>query len=578
MGSTQTICAPSPGPSPVKGEGKIVQTVHVMLNIFLTGFSYTGKSQVGRLVASSLGWDFIDTDQLIAQRAGKPIHRIFEEEGEHRFRQLEKESLKEACSREKSVVSTGGGAVLDEESRRLMLERGLVVCLDALPETIHQRLRTAQASNPSEVRPVLKAPDALARIHQLKAQRQLYYSQAHWTVHTDNLTVEETAREVVRAWNIMRGKRIENRDDPSLAAVVTYSTGSYPVLVGWGLLDELGEWLLGLDIAGQVYIITDENVFVPYVRQSQNSLQRSGIVAHVYSVPPGEASKSLEMAQHIYQWLVERKAERKHAIVAIGGGVVGDLAGYVAAIFLRGLPLVQVPTSLTAMVDAAIGGKVAVNLPQGKNLVGAFYQPAMVLADVQALSTLGRRELAEGWAEAIKHGLILDADLFQVFEERAEELMALEKEITAQVIKRSMVIKARVVSEDERETTGRRTLLNYGHTIGHALETVTGYGQYLHGEAVAVGMMGAAFISHRMGLIDQSVVERQERLLQRFGLPTTAPGVDREQVLQATTRDKKVESGAIKWVLLGDIGRAVIRRDVPQDVVEEAVDKVLGSV
>ena len=378
-------------------------------------------------------------------------------------------------------------------------------------------------------------------------------------------------------------------DDTNVAAVVTHSGGSYQVLAGWGLLDELGERLVELGIKGPVYVISDDHVFPAYGRTAQRSLQQSQIEAHSYIVPSGEPSKSLGMAEPIYHWLVERKAERGHAVVAVGGGVVGDLSGFVAATFLRGVPFVQVPTSMAAMVDASIGGKVAVNLPHGKNLVGAFYQPKLVLADVSALSTLGRRELAEGWAEAIKHGLILDAELLDVFEEHAEALMDLtapdgddalaetRRDIATVVIRRSMAIKAQVVSEDERETLGRRTLLNYGHTIGHAIEAAAGYGEYMHGEAVSVGMMGAARISQGMGMIKEDLVERQRHLLERFDLPTEAPGVDPELIFQAMSLDKKTEDGAIKWVLLEGVGGAVVRRDVPSRLVEEAVRSVCSA-
>ena len=385
-------------------------------------------------------------------------------------------------------------------------------------------------------------------------------------------------------------------EDPNLAATVTHSSGSYPILVRWGLLDELGAHLVDLGIKGPVYIISDDRVFSPYGRRAQRSLQRSRIDAHCFIIPSGEQSKSLELAEAIYTWLVERRAERGHAVIAVGGGVVGDLAGFVAATYLRGMPFIQVPTSMAAMVDASIGGKVAVNLSEGKNLVGAFYQPKMVLADVSALATLGKRELAEGWAEAIKHGLILDAELFDIFEEHAEEFSAMntpgigsgtpsqgvtdkmekERDISTEVIRRSMAIKARVVSEDERETLGLRILLNYGHTIGHALEAATGYGQYLHGEAVSVGMMGAAHISWRMGLIPEEVVWRQKRLLERFNLPTAALDVEPRRVFEAMSLDKKTEGGSIRWVVLEGVGKAAVRRDVPTELVEEALQSVLG--
>lgn len=363
--------------------------------------------------------------------------------------------------------------------------------------------------------------------------------------------------------------------DTDLAATVHHSGGSYPVVAGWGVIDRLGERLAELGIKSPAYIITDENVMNPYGRAAQRSLQRSGIAAHCFIIPPGEPSKNFQLAQHIYEWLVGLKAERGQAIIAVGGGVVGDLAGFVASTFLRGVPFIQVPTSMAAMVDASIGGKVAVNLPQAKNLVGAFYQPQAVLADVKALSTLGKRELSEGWAEAIKHGLILDADLLDIFEEHAEALMAVEPEISTEVIQRSMAIKAGVVSQDERETLGIRILLNYGHTIGHALESSTEYGRFMHGEGVAIGMMGAARMAQKMGMIPQELVDRQRTILQRFNLPVKASGVSVEQIRHAMSLDKKVQSGTNRWVMLEDVGQAVVRQDVPWELVEETLAELI---
>jgi 3-dehydroquinate synthase len=226
---------------------------------------------------------------------------------------------------------------------------------------------------------------------------------------------------------------------------------------------------------------------------------------------------------------------------------------------------------MAAMVDASIGGKVAVNLPQAKNLVGAFYQPKAVLADVQALSTLGKRELAEGWAEAIKHGLILDANLVDVFEEHAEALMNVEPEISTEVIRRSMAIKADIVSQDERETLGIRILLNYGHTIGHALESTTEYGKFMHGEGVSIGMMGVARMGQQLGMISEDVVARQRKLLQRFNLPIKAVGIPVDDIRLAMSLDKKVQSGTNRWVMLESVGTAVVRQDIPWDIVEDTL-------
>ncbi|MBM3943672.1 MAG: 3-dehydroquinate synthase [SAR202 cluster bacterium] len=364
--------------------------------------------------------------------------------------------------------------------------------------------------------------------------------------------------------------------DVDLAATVHHSGGSYPVVAGWGIIDQLGPRLKELGVKSPAYIITDSNVMNPHGRRVQRALEAGGIAAHCFILPAGESSKSFELAQAIYQWLVGLRAERGQAIIAVGGGVVGDLAGFVAATFLRGVPFIQVPTSMAAMVDASIGGKVAINLPQGKNLVGAFYQPRGVFADVQTLATLGRRELAEGWAEAIKHGFILDPALVDLFEEHAEALMEVSPEISTEVIRRSMAIKAGVVSQDERETLDIRILLNYGHTIGHALEACTEYGRFLHGEGVSIGMMGAARIARELGMIGQDVVDRQRRLLERFSLPVRAHGVTVEQVLRPMSLDKKVQGGANRWVLLERVGKAVVRRDVPRELVEATVRELVS--
>ncbi|HEV2236915.1 MAG TPA: 3-dehydroquinate synthase, partial [Ktedonobacterales bacterium] len=264
--------------------------------------------------------------------------------------------------------------------------------------------------------------------------------------------------------------------------------------------------------------------------------------------------------------------ERGEAVIALGGGVVGDLAGYAAATYLRGLPLVQVPTSLLAQVDASIGGKVGIDHPRGKNLIGAFHQPRLVLADPATLLTLPPRARREGWAEVVKHGVALDADYFATLERDADILAALDPAATTTAIAASVQLKATVVERDEREgAAGARQLLNYGHTIAHALEAVTGYGAWLHGEAVAVGMTVAARIGARLGVTPPAVVRRQDALLARFGLPVRCPGVAAAALLRATLWDKKVRGGAVRWVLPTAIGAAIVRGDVPEEVVRDAL-------
>jgi 3-dehydroquinate synthase len=541
-------------------------------NIFITGFSGSGKTTVSREVARRLGWKLVDLDEEIVRAGGKSLEAIFADDGETRFRQLEHDCLETVSRGERQVVSTGGGIVMDERNRMVMGRTGVVVCLEAQPETILDRLEgEAGEGRGPVVRPMLEAPDPMARVRSLKAERQSAYALADWTVHTDRLTPGEAAAEVARGWTVLTGAASEYSNGSDLAAIVRTAAGNYPVWVGWGILDRLGERVARAVGPSAAYIISDEGVYAQ-ARRAQLSMEAAGIPTHTFFIPPGEATKTLDTARLIYGWLADRRAERGHVIVAVGGGVVGDLAGFVAATHLRGMPLVQVPTSLLAMMDAAIGGKVAVDLPQGKNLVGAFHQPRFVLADVQALETLPRRELRSGWAEAIKHGLILDEALLASFESAKAAISRLDRDVTADVIRRSVAIKADVVSQDERETLGIRVLLNYGHTIGHAIETATGYGTYLHGEAVSVGMMGAAQISRAMGMLSADEVERQGAVLGAFGLPLGyGEDVDPGAVTAAMQSDKKTASGTIRWVLLDGIGSAVTRSDVPDELVQEAL-------
>lgn len=535
-------------------------------NIILIGFSTTGKSRVGREVAKLLGWGFVDLDDDIVKLTDKPIAQIFAQEGEEYFRQIERQELARACKQKNVVVVTGGGAILDPRNRELMSRSGMVVCLEAKVETIYQRVvQDTAISGP--LRPLLAVSDPLQRIQSLKEFRQPYYAIADWTIHTDNLTVEEVAQEIIRGWQYWsrsHSHEISYYQDPDFACEVRTATERYPVFVGWDLLGSLGKHMRQSGLSGAAYIISDEMVFPLYGAEAEKFLREAKYAVDFFVLPPGEATKSVDGAVRIYDFLVGHRAERGDTIIALGGGVIGDLAGFVAATFLRGLPLVQVPTSLIAMVDASVGGKVAVNHPQGKNLIGAFYQPHMVLVDVQALATLPRRELTSGWAEVIKHGLVLDPSLFEFLEKQTEGLKRLEPAATTEAIKRSVALKAAIVSEDEKER-GRRTLLNYGHTIAHSLEAATGYQRFLHGEAVAIGMTGAALLSQRLGFLSSEIVERQRSLLRRFDLPISCSTIDLAGVLQAMELDKKMKGKSIRWVLLQDIGQPVIKDGVPAE-------------
>ena len=544
-------------------------------NIYLTGFSGSGKTTVGKQVAAMTGWTYHDTDDEIVTATGRAIEDIFREDGEAAFRKLERSVLESVSQGERQVVSTGGGIVVDERNRRTMEATGIIVCLEARADTIYRRLSGPEETHDEQVvRPLLQDSDPLRRIISLKSERQALYALAHWTVHTDELSIPEAASEVVRARDICLNRTNSAPTlDTDLAATVRTSSGDYPVWVGWGLSHSVGERVKSLIDPGAAYVITD-NFVHRHARTVQMSMEAAGIPSHIFVMESGERHKSLDTLSHIYRWLAERKAERRHLIVAVGGGVVGDVAGYAAATYLRGMPVVQAPTTLVAMMDAAVGGKTAVDLPQGKNLVGAFKQPEFVLADVEALSTLPERALVSGWAEAIKHALILDEPLLRVFEENVDSIRSLEPETASDALRRSVAIKADVVSRDERETLGIRALLNYGHTTAHALEAVTGYERYLHGEAVSIGMMAAADISENMGLLSDDDVVRQRSVLAAYGLPLKYRDADPSAIRDAMSMDKKTVGGRIRWVLLDGIGNALTRSDVPPEFIDQALREV----
>lgn len=320
-------------------------------------------------------------------------------------------------------------------------------------------------------------------------------------------------------------------------------------------------------------IVTDANV-APLATAYEQSLSGVGIATERVVVAPGEASKSIASASAIYDRLIEIKADRRTPIIAIGGGVIGDLAGFVAATFARGVPLVMVPTTLLAQVDSSVGGKVGVNHPLAKNIIGAFHQPAGVWIDPKTLATLPARELRSGIAEVIKYGVIKDASLFMTLEERIERLLGLEPESVREAVAVCCRIKAEVVAGDEREETGLRAILNFGHTVGHAIEAAAGYGRYLHGEAVAAGMVAEAELALRIGRLDAAAVDRLRRLVVRSGLPDRAPGLDPAALIEAMSRDKKNRGGRIGFVLPNAIGSVELSNDVPDRLVLETIESL----
>lgn len=332
----------------------------------------------------------------------------------------------------------------------------------------------------------------------------------------------------------------------------------YSITVGWGYLGEVGKMAADLGVGNHMAIVTNPSVKRLYGRQVSESLRGAGIKTFLIEVPDGERYKTMKWVGHIHDRLVREKCERGSCLMALGGGVIGDMTGFAAATFLRGISYIQVPTTLAAQVDASIGGKTGVNHPRGKNLIGAFYQPRAVFIDLSTLSTLKRREFLSGMAEVVKYGVIADEGFFSYVEKNAHNVLALEQGVLLNVVKRSCEIKAAVIQKDERES-GERRILNYGHTIGHALEAATDYRKYLHGEAVAIGMAAAARLSRVLGLCDEATVTRQVQLLRAFSLPTIFPRVEKNKLLAAMEHDKKVKGGNINCVLAEKIGHVCVR-------------------
>jgi len=346
---------------------------------------------------------------------------------------------------------------------------------------------------------------------------------------------------------------------------------SYDIQIGAGTLAEAGRFLSERGKVTHVVLITDEHVQKPYAMRVAESLGEQDIEVDVISIEPGEESKSLDVAASLWQGLLELGADRKSVVVAVGGGVVGDLAGFIAATYARGLRFLQVPTSLLAQVDSSVGGKVGINLPTAKNMVGAFLQPLGVLIDTATLDTLPPREFRSGLGEVVKYGVILDAELFDYLEGHAAALLQRDAATLVHVIARCCRLKADVVQRDEREESGHRAVLNYGHTFGHALESLTGYGKLLHGEAVAIGMHCAARLAEQLGRVDAALVRRQRELLEALGLSVQLPKLDRQQIVAAMMHDKKVEHGRLRLVLPRRLGSVELVDDVSEADIRAAL-------
>ncbi len=515
-------------------------------HIFLYGAPGSGKSFLGEKLALALALNFVDLDHEIEKSYGKAIPDIFRQEGEDVFRRLESEALLKACqSNQISVVALGGGALLKAENAEFAARHGKIIVLSASEESLLQNISSQKNDRP------LLAGDSQIRLHELVEERSEHYSQFP-TIQVDGQTAEES----VALLQVQAG-----------CFRITGMGAAYAVEVNTRILQQAGQILQREGLRGPVLIVSDDNVAPLYAESVQKSLNASGYDAQLLVLPAGEMQKNLAAIEIIWQAALSAGLERSSTILALGGGVVSDLAGFAAATYMRGIRWVVCPTSLLAMVDASLGGKTGFDLPQGKNLVGAFHSPALVLADPLCLQSLPLVEIRNGMAEVLKHGIISSAHLLELscqpdWQSKLGEIVPL-----------AMRTKINVLRQDPYER-GVRAVLNFGHTIGHAIELVSGF-TLRHGEAVAIGMLVETRLAVKMGLAEDSLPLRIEECLSFHSLPTNIPaGLETDAILKAMTTDKKKTAGEVKFVLPQRVGEVSYGHGVDLKLVSEVIESI----
>ena len=497
-----------------------------MSHILLYGPVGAGKSTVGKILARNLNLPFVDSDQVIETSSGMSISQIMSQQGERVARDLETAALKQIITNKESVIALGGGALLRDENRALVERNGKVIFLVAELEMLLGRLHSD-----SNKRPLL-AGDLREKLTFLLAKRKEHY---------DSFPLRFDANQAPEkiAWQIQ----------VALGRFHLAAMGEYDVVVQNGGIDRLGEMLKlrGLHIP---IIVTDRNIAQFHAERVITSLKNAGFDPKTITLPAGEAHKNLDTVSALWNSFLKNGLNRKSTVIALGGGVIGDMAGFAASTYMRGIHWVCVPTTLLSLVDASLGGKTGFDLPEGKNLIGSFYPPKLVLADPQVLTTLPEVEFVSGLAEVVKHGIISDPELFDVCARGIEYV----KDNLEQIVKRAMAVKIKIIEEDPYEK-GIRAMLNFGHTVGHAVELVSKF-ELRHGEAVAIGMVVEAKHAEKIGLSNKGLSKKIENALCALGLPVDIPkDLLREEIIHAMRRDKKKNANAIRFALPVEIGK-----------------------
>lgn len=496
--------------------------------IFIYGPPGSGKSSLGRRLAHELRLSFVDLDEIITIQSGMTIADIFKQEGEARFRERESVLLEDVVNEGVDVVALGGGALLDAQNRSLVESSGIVLCLAASEKKLLDRLSVDENERP------LISENVPKRLKTLLEDRVEHYASFQLRLNTTESSLESLTRRA----QVMLGM-----------FHVTGMGEGYDVRVGVGGLKYLGDALTLRGLNGPVVIVSDNNVAGYYLDQAINTLENSGYVVKTAVCPAGEEYKTIGTVETLWNMFLDAGLERRSTVVALGGGVIGDLAGFAAATYKRGVPWVVVPTSLLAMCDASLGGKTGADLPQGKNLIGAFHPPGLVFIDSTTLGTLPEEELRNGMAEVAKHGIIGDHGLFEVCNQGWETLTA----NWVEVIRRAIAVKVQVIQNDPYEK-GERAVLNLGHTLGHAIEAVTDY-KIRHGEAVSIGMAASTRLAVRLGIAEPGVEAIILETLKGLGLPTEIPGdIDHTRLRDLMMLDKKRIRGKIQMIMPVRIG------------------------
>ena len=537
--------------------------------IVLVGIMAAGKTSVGKRLAARLGLPFVDADTEIEMAAGMTIPEIFDKHGEAHFRDGERRVVARLLNGGPKIVATGGGAFMNAATRERIAQSGISVWLKPELDVLMKRVR----KRPN--RPLLQTADPEATMRRFMEERYPVYSQADITILSRDgpheLVLDEILGAVARCLGVsaFRQTRVETPGDLDQPTRISVDLGAraYDILIGKNLILDTGARIAALAPGSACAIVTDTNVAGRHLAALEASLSRHGVRHAAIVIPPGESSKSYAQFAALCDDVIAAKMERNDLIIALGGGVVGDLAGFAAASIRRGMRFVQIPTSLLAQVDSSVGGKTGINSRHGKNLVGAFHQPILVLADTGALDTLPERDFRAGYAEIVKYGLIDDRPFFEWLEQNRRAIFAGGPE-RREAIARSCAAKAAVVARDETET-GDRALLNLGHTFGHAFERLTHYDgtRLIHGESVSVGMACAFRFSVRLGLCAGQDATRAVAHLADAGLPTRIsqiPGFrdPPEAVLDAMYQDKKMRAGRLTFILARGIGQSFIARDI----------------